>query len=199
MLLAQKLLFLLLVSGAAFRESNDRSLGKASIAPRGKDVFSIMNVSSLAILDKLPQQVHSLPFQHGNWNYLGIFLLFFGIFFFVLVAFLCFSAFLGFCASLLFCFSAFLLLCFSAFPLHLLLCFSTSPIVCLAFLLLKFLLAALPCFHMCLPFLFVWLFYFIFIFCFCFLLFWFSARCFLFFAFAWRSAFSRFLCCFSLF
>ena len=125
MLLAQKLLFLLLVSGAAFRESNDRSLGKASIAPRGKDVFSIMNVSSLAILDKLPQQVHSLPFQHGNWNYLGIFLLFFGIFFLCLwlsSAFLLSSAFVLLCfsASLLFCFFAFLLFrftCFSAFLL----------------------------------------------------------------------------------
>ena len=96
------------------------------------------------------------PFPFGNWNYLGNVFFFFCVFFvFVLVAFLCFSAFLGFCASLPFCFSAFLLLCFPAFPLLLLLCFSTSPIVCFAALFFKFLLAALPCFRMCLPFLFV--------------------------------------------
>ena len=136
MLLAQKLLFLLLVSGAAFRESNDRSLGKASIAPRGKDVFSIMNVSSLAILDKLPQQVHSLPFQHGNWNYLGIFFVVFWHFF-------CFCACgfpLLFCFPRLLCFSAFLLLCFSA---SLLFCFSAS----LASLLFYF-SDCLPCFSL---------------------------------------------------
>ena len=60
-----------------------------------------------------------------NWNYLGIFCVFWGFFFvFVLVAFLCFSAFLGFCASLLFCFSASLLFCFSASFASLLVYFS---------------------------------------------------------------------------
>ena len=63
MLLAQKLLFLLLVRGVAFRESVDRSLGKAWTPPGGEDVFSIMNVSSLAILDKLLKPLHGELFN----------------------------------------------------------------------------------------------------------------------------------------
>ncbi|CAE7188984.1 unnamed protein product [Symbiodinium necroappetens] len=49
MLLAQKLLFLLLVRGVAFRESVDRSLGKAWTPPGGEDVFSIMNVNTFLL------------------------------------------------------------------------------------------------------------------------------------------------------
>ena len=93
---------------------------------------------AIALLNhSLLQHRHPPNAVNRNPNYLRVFLFF-------LVIIFCFCA---FCFPLLFCFSAFVLLCFSASRLFCFSCFSASLLVCLAFLFLKFSLAAVPCFN----------------------------------------------------